>query len=327
MEHPTLPKETICSDQDFIALFKALGADGTAKRLGADRRGVQRRRARLELKYKQPIDPPPCLQNRNRVARPAELPHRLHSEINDGVVLVGSDAHIWPGPLTTAMRAFIQFCKGVDGEKPKVVVLNGDVLDFPQISRHPPIGWESLPTVADEVEAAKEVLHQIEKAAFKARKIWTLGNHDARFETRLASIAPEYAQIHGVHLRDHFPLWEPCWTAWVNDDTVIKHRFKGGIHAPHNNAMWAGRTILTGHLHSAKVTPVTDYNGTRYGVDTGCLAAVTGRQFIDYTEDNPKNWISAFAVLTYINGELLWPELVTVYDEDHVQFRGRLIEV
>ena len=150
---------------------------------------------------------------------------------------------------------------------------------------------------------------------------------NSRFETRIATVAPEYAKVVGVALHDHFPLWERAWAAWINDDVVVKHRFKGGIHATHNNTIWAGKTMVTGHLHSAKVTPFTDYNGTRYGVDTGCIADTFGDQFRDYTEDNPRNWRSAFAVLNFRQGQLLMPELVLVWDRDHVQWRGDLVKV
>ena len=160
-----------------------------------------------------------------------------------------------------------------------------------------------------------------------AKLYWTLGNHDARFETRLATVAPEYAKIHGVHLKDHFPEWWPCWAAWINDDLIVKHRFKSGIHAPHNNTMWAGRSMVTGHLHSLKVYPLSDYNGTRWGVDGGCLAGEYGPQFVDYTEDGPRNWRSGFVVLTYRNGRLMWPEVVHAFDEGKVDFRGEVIEL
>ena len=108
---------------------------------------------------------------------------------------------------------------------------------------------------------------------------------------------------------------------------VIKHRFKGGIHAPHNNTLWAGRTIVTGHLHSAKVMPISDYNGTRWGVDGGCLADTGAKAFLDYTEDSPKNWRSGFVVLTFVDSQLLQPELVLSWDENHVQWRGQIIKV
>ena len=114
----------------------------------------------------------------------------------------------------------------------------------------------------------------------------------------------------------------------LDNGTVKWHRFKGGIHAPHNNTMWAGRSMVTGHLHSLKVIPFTDYNGTRYGVDSGCLAIPTAAQF-SYCEDNPLNWRSGFVVLTFRKGVLMFPELVMVHDEPGgvVQFRGDLISV
>jgi hypothetical protein len=255
---------------------------------------------------------------------------RLHFDVSNGIVLIGSDAHIWPAQdQTPAMRAFIKFSGGDHLNKPvKAIILNGDVVDLPQISRHPPIGWDRHPEVADEINAAQHQLKIIEQAAPRGAKlVWTLGNHDARFETRLATVAPEYRGLRGFALKYYFPKWAPCWSVWINNDVVVKHRYKGGSHAPHNNAVSSGKNIVTGHLHSAKVTPVTDYNGTRYGVDTGCLADPSAQAFVDYTEDGPLNWRSGFGVLTFRNGKLLPPELVTVWDQKHVTFRGEIIPV
>jgi hypothetical protein len=254
-----------------------------------------------------------------------EYPHRAAIEIRNGVCLVGSDFHIWPGTESTALRAFKKFTKDL---QPKAVVLNGDVLDFPQISRHQSIMWESTPFPVEEIEAAQDHLNDIALAAPKgAYKAWPLGNHDQRYETAIANALPQMRGIKGMHLADNFSVWKKCWSAWVNDSVVIKHRFKGGVHAPHNNVMWSGRSILTGHLHSQKVTPFTDYNGTRYGVDTGCVADTDHRAFTAYTEDNPLNWRSGFCVLTFKDGQMLAPELVTKWDDKSVQFRGQIIRV
>ena len=91
--------------------------------------------------------------------------------------------------------------------------------------------------------------------------------------------------------------------------------------------MWSGKTIITGHLHSLKVTPFDDYNGTRWGVDTGTLADPKGPQFQDYLEANPVNWRSGFIVLTFQDGKLLWPEVARVVDETTIDFRGKLVRV
>ena len=309
-----------------MALVKEHGVTEAARRLGINTRNVYARRNRLEKKYNTSIEVPDHRSTRVTTHH-AE---RHHVTIYDGVAIIGSDAHYWPGIVSTAHRAFVRFVERTP--KLKLIDLNGDVLDGSTISRHPPIGWENRPSLIEEIEACKDRLGEIEKAALKhpqAEKVWGLGNHDGRFETRLATVAPEYARIHGVHLHDHFPLWQPCWSCWINDDVVVKHRFKNGVHAPWNNTIHAGKTTVTGHLHSAKVTPFTDYNGTRYGVDTGTLAAPGGPQFVDYLEDNPVNWRSGFGVFTFNQGRLLYPELVTVFDEEAgiVQFRGELIHV
>ena len=239
-------------------------------------------------------------------------------------MLIGSDSHYWPGIITTAHRAFVKFCRDI---KPAIIIKNGDELDFPGISRHAAIGWEERPQVVDEIECAKERLAEIEDASKNSRLYWPLGNHDARFETRLASVAPEYAKVNGVHLKDHFPRWKPCWSVWLNDDTVVKHRFKGGIHATHNNTLWSGKNIITGHLHSLKVTPFNDYNGIRWGVDSGTMAEPYGPQFENYTEESPLNWRSGFIVLTFHKGKLLWPEIVYVRGDGEIDFRGKVEKV
>jgi hypothetical protein len=315
----------VLEDLDFIRIFHEGGAKKVVEASGVTERQAYQRRVSLEKKYGIQIKGP-GFRPQSTTRHAEDHAAVVERKVRDGVVLVGSDAHIWPHqPRTTAMRAFVKFCKELE---PKLVILNGDALDFPQVSRHAPIGHADLPKVEEEIEAAQEQLHDIELAVARSCDlIWTLGNHDGRFETRLATHSPEYARLKGHSLKDHFPAWTACWRCDINDDVVVKHRYKGGIHATHNNTLWAGKTTVTGHLHSAKVTPFNDYNGIRFGVDTGCLADPGAKAFIDYTECNPLNWRSGFAVLTFVGGALLQPELVLVHSEDTVQFRGEIIAI
>ena len=89
-------------------------------------------------------------------------PGVVTAEVKDGVVMVGSDSHYWPGEPSTAHRAFVLLCRKFD---PKVVIKNGDELDFPRLSRFAPIGWEKRPEVIQEIETTQERLTEIEKAA------------------------------------------------------------------------------------------------------------------------------------------------------------------
>jgi hypothetical protein len=280
--------------------------------------------------------PRPTLQHRLREANrrgeakiPAildtEFPGRLTLDIEDGLVLIGSDAHYWPGVVSTAHRAFV---KAIQEFRPTAVIMNGDAFDGASVSRHAPGQWETRPTVIQELDACKLRLGEIVHAAGNVPLLWPLGNHDARFESRLASVAPEYADVHGVHLKDHFERWAPCWSVEINEHTIVKHRWKGGDHGVYNNTVKAGVSVITGHDHGLRISPFTDLRGTRYGVSTGTLAPIFGPQFT-YTEDNPRSWRAGGIFATFAGGELLWPEPFYVMDEQSgkVGFRNKVFHV
>lgn len=310
-----------CSDEEFIALFSKHGPTELAKVLGVTMRNIYRRRAILEAKFDTPLVSPDSTQRRTRFE--TCYPSRLPVEVGSGVVIIGSDAHYWPERISTAHRAMVKLEKEL---QPKVVFLNGDGFDGAKISRHPPIGWSHKPTVKEELDAVLARTDELRAAAPKARHIWTLGNHDMRYENALAQKSPDFGGVQGFSLKDKFPEWEFCISAWVDKTAVVKHRFKGGVHATHNNALYAGMSMFTGHLHSLKVTPFSDYTGTRFGGDSGTLDDPYGPQF-EYGEDNPMNHRSGLLVLTFHNGKLLWPEICRVLEDGVVDFRGRVLAV
>ena len=315
-----------CTEEEFIALWNRLGSvAAVANELGVDRRNVSSRRRNIEKKRGFLLSSVSEKSPDFKVTVPNNGV-RTKISIENGTVIVASDCHYWPETVSTAHRALINIIKTV---KPRMVVINGDAFDGASISRHPASNWTSLPSVKQELEACQDRLEEIQKAATGAYLHWTWGNHDLRFNARLASqVGDTWKGIEGMNLSDHFPLWRFSTSIMVNDHTMIKHRWHNGIHATYNNALKSGMSIVTGHLHSLKVMPWTDYTGTRYGVDTGTLAEIDGNQF-EYAEDNPKNWRSGFAVLTFVDGKLMPPELVEVISEDDglVFFRGNVITV
>lgn len=324
------------SEQEFMALWNELGSpQAVSNASGVSLRQVYARRNFIESKG---IELKTTNLGRRTIEfdketlkiklenRLAETRHSVRRGIamEKGRVLVFSDAHFYPDDETTAFRALLECIKEF---RPEVIVCNGDAFDGASISRHPRIGWDSKPSVKQELEACLYHMNEIEKAStFKSNLIWTLGNHDARFETYLAANAPQYEGVQGYSLKDFFPTWQPCWSYWINDNTVIKHLWKGGFGAGRANTLNAGVNMITGHTHNMAVQPLTDYNGNRYGVQTGMLANPNGEQFVDYTQDGCKDWRSGFAMLTYEKGKLLMPELIQVFDEQEgiVEFRGKL---
>lgn len=314
--------------REFVKVWNRLGSPTlVAKELGITNRVVMERRRSVEdaLGIELPTFNDLSQRGAARAATDMLKRHegRLDLEIDNGCAIVFSDAHFQPGVRTTAFRAMLALIRQM---KPFAVINNGDAFDGGNISRHPRIGWDKQPSVLDELKAVDERLIEVEKAARGAQFIWALGNHDARFESFLAAAAPQFEGVQGFSLKHHFPKWKPCWSTWVNDETVIKHRWHNGVHATYNNTLKSGVTIVTGHLHRLKIEGFSDFKGRRWGVDTGTLAEPYGPQFIHYTEGNPVNWASGFVVMTWRGGKLLTPELVRKWDEDTVEFRGHLLD-
>lgn len=321
------------TDQDFIDLWKRLGSPAeVAEATGIAVRSVYQRRrnieARMGIELNSDMKSGEKRENieHNRVV--SKVGHRNLLEIKDGHVIVFSDAHIWPGDRSVAMDAMMKLIKEF---QPKAIINNGDIFDGAAISRHPRNSWANAPDVVDELDACVAFADEVEAVAKSARKncafLWNAGNHDTRFSARLATVAPEFARIKGFDLKDHFPAWQLAWSTFINENTVVKHRWKGGQHAAFNNTKDSGRSLVTGHLHKCMVTPFADYNGRRYGVDCGTLSdfGPTVDKFT-YGEDSPFNWGQGFVVLTYDKqGRLLPPSLCEVID-GRAYFERRLID-
>ena len=314
---------------EFIQLWGQLqSATKIAEHLGIHNRAVHLRRRWIEKQYNVALsasDHRGAYYDKNRPKSFSPL-KQIELGILDGTVIVFSDAHFIPAQRTTAFKGLLW---AIQEFKPKAVICNGDAFDGASISRHD-VTDQPQTSVIQELKACQGALGEIEETAKAARHnvklCFTWGNHDIRFGNRLAQHAPQFKDVVGFKLTDHIPNWDFCWAVWPTDSVIVKHRYKGGVHAAHNNTVNAGVSIVTGHLHSLKVTPFSDYNGCRYGVDTGTLAETDGPQFT-YAEINPSNHRSGFAVLNFFNGHLLLPELAQKFDEDQIMFRGDVIDV
>lgn len=295
-----------CTDEEFIELFKQLGSpQKISEQLGVTVRNVYDRRKRVEKRYG--ID---LLSFNAKQVCMTNVVHeqKAYVELSDGIVVVFSDAHYWPGQVTVAHKALLAVIQNL---KPAVVIANGDVFDGARVSRHDALYRQECPSPKEEVEACQDRMTEIEDASKNSTFIWTVGNHDVRLWRYIKVNAPEVSGMPFTDLFDYFPRWKQTYAVDINGTTLVKHRWHNGVHATYNNALKGGVNFVTGHLHRLQVTAWGDYTGRRYGVDTGTLAEPGGPQFM-YLEHNPVPWASGFAVLTYRNGVLLPPELVEV---------------
>lgn len=297
-----------------------------SKALGISERNVYARRNALASRG---IELPTVKASTTPVER-STYKKLINRAVSDGHVVIGSDAHIWPGPDTTAMKALFEVTADL-GKSVRMLIANGDWLDGASTNRHDPFGWQRRPTVKEELEGVGDALHRWRMAAKPARtgvqSIYTVGNHEMNFERRLASSVPMYEGLEGLRLADHFPQWDLTWSCWLNRDgphpVMVKHRQAGGVHAAYNNTLKSGVTMVTGHTHILEVKSWGDYRGRRWGVQTGTLADPTGPQF-EYTENGYSPACSGFAVLTFKDGRLLPPEICEVI-EGRAMWRGQVV--
>jgi hypothetical protein len=253
---------------------------------------------------------------------PATHPRcQLTTEIEapDAVVVLWSDAH-WTTldqPRSLAHEALLQALPSIS---PTHLIALGDMLDFGQSSRHPPISWAAAPGVATELEAGKRHMSDIAALAPQARRVWVRGNHDDRFDRFLAANASMFAGVEGLALADHFQDWPMCWRVNFND-AVFLHANHNGIHAAWNDTLKGGLTAVSGHNHALEVKPLTDYRGRRYGIKTGMLGDPVWPCF-NYALGNVRMWGPGWVVLTWQDGQMLPPELCEVV-HGRAMFRGQ----
>lgn len=318
------------TDAQFIDAFKTFGSpQKIGEFLGINVRGVYRRRNDIEKRLGIILSShAKDMTGRQKVELPKSGIRQMANVT--GPVVVFGDAHWWPGqPKTVAHRALLEAIREL---KPAMIVANGDLLDLPSSSRHPPLGYGTPPThdVAQEIGIAQEYLAEIEQLApAGCLLVWNLGNHDIRLAHKIAAHAPELATLKGCRLEDHFPAWAMGMSLMVNGNVMIKHRPpKGGVHATHGSIVASGMDcIVTNHLHALRISPLTTYRPRRaYGVDAGCLADFgPGAPQFDYAEDGVVGWASGFAVLHIeSNGNVLPPELCEVV-QGRAYWRGQVV--
>lgn len=159
------------TDGEFIEIWRLCqgNSEQVAKKVGTNRRNVMDRRRRIEARHNLRLESTHAKAHHYKHLSPSEHSARKTFSVDNGTVLVFSDAHFWPGVRTTAFKALLMFIREM---KPVAIINNGDAFDGASISRFPRIGWDSRPTVIDELKACKERLSEIEDAANGSKLYW-----------------------------------------------------------------------------------------------------------------------------------------------------------
>lgn len=222
--------------------------------------------------------------------------------IKEKRVLLLSDIHI-PYHSVAALTATFNYAKK---EKPEAIILNGDTIDFFQLSRF--VKDPKMRSFAYELNTFKEFFEVLQKT-FKCKVYFKAGNHENRYDHFLWIKAGE---LEGV---DEFKLSEIIkaraeGVSVITDKSILRlgklnvlhgHEFGQSIFSPVNVArglyMRGKSNAIQGHSHRSSEHTETTIDGKVVTTwSTGCLCELHP----GYLPINSWNW--GFAIVD-VDGE------------------------
>jgi predicted phosphodiesterase len=242
-------------------------------------RGLNGKQARKHNSHKELFVPKFSLGNPYQIPKSHATKQKIfHIPPQHNRILVISDLHV-PYHDVTAISIAIKY--GIDNGA-NCILINGDLLDFFQISRF--TKTKRKRSVSQELATARAILDRLNDA-FPNTPIYFLeGNHDVRLELYLAEKAPELLDCEEFKLEVLLDAKKRNMVVF-EDRTLIKagkltithgHLLIKGFFAPVSPArgafLKAKSSVLIGHTHKVSThTETTIVNKMIVCYSTGCL--------------------------------------------------------
>lgn len=232
----------------------------------------------------------------------AEYPQKFELPRTIKKVLILSDIHI-PYHDVDAVKIAVE--KGVE-DGCDAVYLNGDILDFFQLSFHEKDA-RNRPSIKQEIAMAKEFFEYLRHKFPSATIYFKPGNHEHRLERYLVIKAPELLDCEEFKLNVLLEL-EKYKIIYINKRTkvyfghlLVEHgdRMKGtgGVNPARTLFTKYKRHVLVGHFHRKSEHSEKVYDGKLISTfSTGCLCELEP----EYYEVN--NHVHGMAIVT-MNGD------------------------
>lgn len=261
---------------------------------------------------------------------------------DDVQVVVGSDFHSWfVDPF--ALDVFIATIKMVN---PEIIILNGDVWDFPTISRHRQMPGHFHLNLHEEREfGQKQILARVREAAPDATIYLVIGNHEYRLVTYLADAAPRLAGLPELEFETFLGLKEfeislvcqssflaPTAAArkldkrdnWLKlfDCFVATHGTSLGKFPADSEMNGAFRMSGTsGHTHRPQIISSNSLGtGPISWMSTPMMAGfAVGRDYVS----TPSAWNMGFGVVSINPKKRLVSQQLVIVHEDWASFGGK----
>ena len=233
--------------------------------------------------------------------------------------IVINDIHV-PFHDKEVFEAFFQFCKDF---QPDVVHINGDFIDFPQISKYDK-DPNRLLQLQDDIDIGVELLEEIRKYNPKAKIIFHDGNHEARLYKYKWS-HPELARLRDFcvpkllqferfdisYLKYDQPfIWKKTFV--ITHGSVARKHSAYSAKAELEN--W-GLSGMSGHTHRLSAHYKTDRAGQRVWFENGCMCM---KEKVDYMNGTP-NWQHGFSIIFFKkNSKRFYVQQVPIVDKGFI---------
>jgi predicted phosphodiesterase len=200
-----------------------------------------------------------------------------------------SDIHI-PNHDPEALRVALEATADCDA-----IILNGDIIDFDQISR-----FTSEPSMSawEEIRELQGFLTLLRQMHPGKRIIYKLGNHETRMRRYLLTQARELADAEPLTYESLF-LSKELGIEVVRENRIMLGKLSvlhgheipvnGGVNPARSAYLKVKSSVIIGHLHQVSYHSEADLNGSR----TGCLCTLSP----NYSRFAYLRWSHGFAIV------------------------------
>jgi predicted phosphodiesterase len=205
-----------------------------------------------------------------------------------------SDIHI-PNHDPEALRIALEATADCDH-----IILNGDIIDFDQISR-----FTSEPSMSawEEIRELQGFLTLLRQMHPGKRIIYKLGNHETRMRRYLLTQARELADAEPLTYESLF-LSKELGIEVVRENRIMLGKLSvlhgheipvnGGVNPARSAYLKVKSSVIIGHLHQVSYHSEADLNGSRTGCwSMGCLCTLTP----SYSRFAYLRWSHGFAIV------------------------------
>ena len=241
-------------------------------------------------------------------------------ELKTKKVLVYGDIH-FPYHDEKALKILYSYMKDY---KPKVIVINGDVVDFYSLSDFNKNS--DYFNLQKEIDLAREHFRMVRKLNPKAKIYFLEGNHSKRLQKYLWNHPEleglEYLSIPVLFDLDRYKInyvsseidyWKKSSGYLDLGDVVVMHgdsRLNGASNSKYagysakNTMMTIQKSVVMNHVHRLAIVSHYQYDKLMYGIEAGCLCQKVPTA----------NWQQGFVTFELHKGKMVNPKLYYIFD-------------